>query len=1034
MRLTRFVLTGLTFTVVAILGVLPTTTAAFTDATTVTENTVRTGNLAAATFTTTTQTSPTSTTLEWTPTDTTASSLQPAYIVQRSTTPDGANPINVYTGTDTTVVDIGNVAPQRPATPITAITSGQDHSLSVSEDGSVYAWGSNGSGQLGDGTTARSLVPVHLAAQLFGGQKVTAVASGDHHSVALAENGRVFTWGNNNFGQLGNGTTVASRVPVEIDANRFGGRRISAVAAGDYFTVVVADDGSVFSWGSNGAGQLGNGKTGSAPYPVLVGAQHFGGQKVAALSAGSDHTVAVTTDGSVYAWGSNGSGQLGIGAAPRSHTPAQVGRERFGGQGVKTIVAGDYHTAAIATDGSVYTWGWNGSGQLGDGTLNTSSTPVHLSSEQFGGRAITSIAAGFAQTAAVAEDGSVYDWGFNSRGQLGNGTTVRSLAPVHLESNSFGAQKIRAVTAKDQHTLAIADDGTLYAWGNNENGQLGNQSTSTINSAPIHVTISGAAACVPDAESIDDGSCSLSAETTYYYRLSYTLGRWDAPPSAWTPVTTALSPLTPTIGKDSTASSVNVTWPAAKMPSTYTLERSTTLDGGDPVTVYTGSDLNTVDAGGIAPQLRDVSFSATSAGSDHVIALTTDGAVYAWGANRYGQLGNNSPREQPTPVRLAADVFGGQKIVGVSAGGDHSAALAADGSVYMWGNGGNGQLGNNKQTVSSTPVRLGAEVFGGQSIVSISAGETHTAAVAADGSVYTWGLNLSGQLGNNSTAIRSLTPVRLGTDVFGGQRIVNVSAGAHHTAALAADGSVYAWGLNGYGQLGNNSTTGRSLTPVRLGREVFGGREIVSISAGGNHTAALAADGSAYMWGYNMYGQLGNNSTTNSGTPVRVERELFGGQNITSISAGYNITVAVAADGVAYAWGDNRYGQIGNNTTNNSSTPVRLAPELFGGQKVGSMSAGFNVTVAVAADGTIRVWGYNGSGQLGTGAATPSSSPAPTRVPIQNVACAPGAATSSDGLCSLSSDTTYYYRLSYTLKDGREGPASAWTALRTPGF
>jgi hypothetical protein len=223
---------------------------------------------------------------------------------------------------------------------------------------------------------------------------------------------------------------------------------------------------------------------------------------------------------------------------------------------------------------------------------------------------------------------------------------------------------------------------------------------------------------------------------------------------------------------------------------------------------------------------------------------------------------------------VAVDISGvlsGKTITAVTAGQFHSVALSSEGNIYAWGSNNHGQLGDNSTTGSKIPVAVDMSgVLYSKTITAVTAGIIHTVALASDGSVYSWGSNTNyGQLGNNSTT-NSWVPVAVDVNgVLSGKTITAIAGGGYHTVALASDGSIYTWGNNSSGQLGNNSTTNSSV-PVAVDMSgVLLGKTIIAVAAGGYHSVALASDGSVYTWGYNDYGQLGNNSATNSSVPVQ---------------------------------------------------------------------------------------------------------------------------------------------------------------------
>jgi uncharacterized repeat protein (TIGR01451 family) len=327
----------------------------------------------------------------------------------------------------------------------------------------IQAWGSNISGVLGNGTTVQSNVPASV--QDLG--DALALSAGAFHSLALKSDGTVWAWGFNG-GRLGNGTGVESHVPVM--ASGLGG--VVAIAAGDIHSLALKSDGTVWAWGSN----LGDGTNGSSTVPVQVSAL----SGVAAIAAGGLHSLAVKSDGTVRAWGANDFGQLGNGTTTSSNVPVQVS----GLSGVIEVAADDHHSLALKSDGTVWAWGDNSSGALGNGTSIDSPVPVQVSGFGPLNGGATAVAAGTSHSMALKSDGTVWTWGNNGNGQLGIGTSLdhREL-PVMVP----GLGGVVAIAAGDSHSLAVKSDGTARTWGYNGFGELGNGST-TQSTVPVTVS------------------------------------------------------------------------------------------------------------------------------------------------------------------------------------------------------------------------------------------------------------------------------------------------------------------------------------------------------------------------------------------------------------------------------------------------------------------------------------------------------------------------------------------------------------------
>ncbi|QDY75619.1 RCC1 domain-containing protein [Streptomyces qinzhouensis] len=330
-------------------------------------------------------------------------------------------------------------------------------------------WGANTFGQLGDGTTTDRATPVAVTG-LAGAVLTTAAGGG--HSLARLSDGSVQCWGNNSNGQLGDGTTTSSATPVTVG----GLSGVNAVAGGANHSLALLGDGTVRAWGANASGQLGDGSTSDSSAPVTTGGFP---DTVIKVACGGGHSLALLNNGDVMAWGDNTSGQLGDGTLNDSSTPVAV-------QGVANavdIAGGSGHSLAVLADGDVLAWGANGSGQLGDGT--TTNNPHAAAVVNLTG--VTAVAAGSGgnfSLALIGDDGSVQAWGDNSSGQLGDGTTTDSTAPVAVQNL---ASAVSALSAGSSHSLALLSGRTLQAWGANGSGQLGD-GTTTDSTSPVSVT------------------------------------------------------------------------------------------------------------------------------------------------------------------------------------------------------------------------------------------------------------------------------------------------------------------------------------------------------------------------------------------------------------------------------------------------------------------------------------------------------------------------------------------------------------------
>lgn len=692
---------------------------------------------------------------------------------------------------------------------------------------------------------------------------------------------------------------------------------VPSISAGAAHTCAITPARGLACWGEGGLGQLGNGAATPADTPRLVS----GLANVASVSTGGEpdgvggRSCATTRTNAVFCWGAAVPG--GKGPYTSSALPLRVPNLAAGAVGV-----GDAHACALTTSATVKCWGDNSWGQLGDGSTDDSMAPVQVSG-LFGVRAI---GVGLRHSCALTYAGVVSCWGANGNGQLGDGDVATSeTTPVQVRG-LFGVQSIGLGVA---HSCAVLFDGSARCWGSNTSGQLGDLGGGVGSAVPVRVATKERIAEISGGTAHTCASTNLGRVLCWGGNDNGQLGldgNGDRPVPRVVPGVTGVRALD--AGSEHTCAVGATGSPQCWGGNGYGQV------GNDRAGLYAD---NAVQVAG----LSDVS--TVVSGRDHSCALLTSGQVRCWGADvEHGGFGDGAGGSA-TPAPIA----GLPSVAAIAAGAQHTCAAPLGGRAWCWGGNAAGQLGNGTATPSAAAVR----VAGVDGVIALTTGGLHSCALTDLGTVYCWGSNANGQLGNG-TGLDSKAAV----PVPGLTGVRSITAGSSHTCAVLAAGSVRCWGLGTSGQLGNG-TIGISPTPVAVPGLV----NATQISAGNLHTCARGGDALVRCWGANANGQLGIGTLGNSGRAPATLPTTLKVTNVAVVTAGAEHTCALRTTGDLECWGQNYYGQLGAKFTSQSSTgPVAAATS-----GVRAIDAGGGHTCAVTAQRTVRCWGRNWSRQLG---------------------------------------------------------------------
>jgi len=856
------------------------------------------------------------------------------------------------------------------------VVTGFGHSVVLRDDGTVWAWGRNEEGQLGNGNRVNQATPVRFRIEPFTFQGrtftppeyVTQIASHKIHTMALGNDGTVWAGGWNQEGQLG--APVGCRTtPIAVPFPE-GTAPIVDIDAGMLFSIALCADGNVFGWGRNRNQIMMNAVTATTPAQrinTLARATRFESPhlyNITQIAAGHEHVLALRGDGTVIGWGRNRNGQVANVRNPVGGQPSPIygppggltwdilvprvitGYDAETGSRFPTdprdrvvqVIGGGFHSLALTQMGHVYAWGRSDRGQIGDGESHLNPNGTVRSAQPVPQR--VSIPEGFYavyvagtsadSNAAILNDGRVITWGRNQEGQLGIGMPAgdREFAfeatPVFaLRTVGMQLENIISIGVGETHMSAICGvHGDVFSWGTNWDGQLGNAGiTQSVTPLQVRSGLRGAAIGGSPPHVYDTAPLTGITELSGGHLFTLALGE-DGVVRGW--------------GRNNHGQLLmqhSIDHPVATR-----LEDFRVLDhrfGG-----IQGAWVNNM-RGNLSPlefreQIGQPNFHAlggvTSIAASMEIGFAfglavRDGHAYGWGDNEDGWLGHGyvvnrrrtlgeEPKDNnPRPMLTGT---GGTRVsaTAVSAGARHSLILRpTTGHVYAAGNRGHGRLGvADLTTHQNYPIRVSFPLTA-PAMTQIYAGMWSSFSIDANGYLWGWGRNHTGQLGDNTTTDRE-TPVRImgpTQRLTAGERVVEVSSRRYHTIALTSNGRVFTWGQGWNGRLGHGNGD-QMLVPTQVMATSINdpSNRVISVSAGDAHTLVLRENGSIMSWGQNNRGQLGRPA---SGQQQNIPGQVIQITNATSISAGSETSVAITGYGTnqrVYSWGTNNAGALGS--------------------------------------------------------------------------------------------------------------------------
>lgn len=717
-------------------------------------------------------------------------------------------------------------------------------------------------------------------------KKQSTVLIGNHGNANYVRTNfrKNFSWGLGLNGVLGLNSTTTQSHPIPISGanktfcklGRAGGVQIQG---SQVHALAIDLRGKVWGWGSNISGQLGNNSTSAVSTPVSI----CGANKTfCEVTQGFNHSLGIDKNGRVWAWGLATGGALGNNSTtPQRNTPVSI----LGAN--KTfckIAAGNNNSAAIDFRGQVWTWGSNTAGALGDNSITSRLTPVAISGAL---KTFCDITFGNNYMLAIDFRGTLWAWGINNSNNLGDGTTTSRLTPIKV---SGACKTFCRITAGNATSMALDLRGRGWSWGAGPSGVSAQDGAGTL---VTPTSIKGAAKTF----------CQIEIGAQNGFALDYRGKIWTWGSNIYGELGRQYINLSPlSILKTSRVYCLaGMTTGAA-----FVINNSGTIfSWGDGTNGRLGQNITTCTCSPQQISGAIKTFCLISGGLGTIHAIDKNGRAWGWGINTNNQIGDNTAVNRCTPVSVAGAI---KTFCKISDGNSHSLVIDKNGRVWGWGTGTNGRIGDNNTANRATPVSiLGAN----KTFCQIAAGNDSSAGIDLTGRVWCWGNNTAGQLGDN-TLVSKNTPV----SILGALKtFCQIAIGNQFVIALDLRGTAWAWGAGSSGFLGDNQSTLSRSTPIR----VSGACKTFCKIACNTHTIALDNRGTAWGWGNNVNGGIGDMGSSNRLTPVRV---CGATKTFCDIAVIAGNSLAIDNLGNYWVWGLNGTGQLGTGIIPN--TPVRM--------------------------------------------------------------------------------------------------------------